>query len=180
MLLSISIFLNLLSPVFIPLCLCSFLHLEVWLQSPCLLCMAIIRSPLCLLTAFSLQTHIFRCTVVRNRISSKITVFAAYRVSQEERSILWEVIVSVILSKNCICTCVLFWTVSEIELFHCTVPKLLIRKRYYKYISILVLKCKLFLCFTLSFPHYLFRLHIAILRCRPVNYCTAIILKIYV
>jgi hypothetical protein len=33
--------------------------------------------------------------------------------------------------KECICTCVLFRTVSEIELFHCTVPKLLIRKRYY-------------------------------------------------
>jgi hypothetical protein len=34
-------------------------------------------------------------------------------------------------SEQCICTCVLFRTVSEIELFHCTVPKLLIRKRYY-------------------------------------------------
>jgi hypothetical protein len=30
-----------------------------------------------------------------------------------------------------ICTCVLFRSVSKIELFHCTVPKLLIRKRYY-------------------------------------------------
>ena len=41
----------------------------------------------------------------------------------EEGSIFWEVIVSVILSKkkNCICTCVLFRTFSEIELFHCTV-----------------------------------------------------------
>jgi hypothetical protein len=29
------------------------------------------------------------------------------------------------------CTCVLFLTVSEIELFYCTVPKLLKRKRYY-------------------------------------------------
>jgi hypothetical protein len=54
-----------------------------------------------------------------------------YRVSQEERSIFWEVTVSVILSKMCKCTCVLFRTVSEIELFHCTVPKLLIRNRYY-------------------------------------------------
>jgi hypothetical protein len=43
------------------------------------------------------------------------------RVSQEERSVLWEVIVSVILNKSCIYTCVLFRTVSEIELFHCTV-----------------------------------------------------------
>jgi hypothetical protein len=33
--------------------------------------------------------------------------------------------------KKCICKCVLFWTVPEIELFYCTVPKLLIRKRYY-------------------------------------------------
>jgi hypothetical protein len=33
--------------------------------------------------------------------------------------------------KKCICTCVLFRTASMIELFHCTVSKLLIRKRYY-------------------------------------------------
>jgi hypothetical protein len=33
---------------------------------------------------------------------------------------IWEVIVSAILSKKCVCTCVLFRTVSEIELFHCT------------------------------------------------------------
>jgi hypothetical protein len=33
--------------------------------------------------------------------------------------------------KRCICICVLFRTVSEVELFHCTVPKLLIRKIYY-------------------------------------------------
>jgi hypothetical protein len=35
-----------------------------------------------------------------------------------EKSIFWEVIVSVILRKNCVCTYVLFRTVSEIELFH--------------------------------------------------------------
>jgi hypothetical protein len=47
---------------------------------------------------------------------------ALYRVSQEERSVFWEVIVSAILSKkNCIFTCVLFRMVSEIELFHYTV-----------------------------------------------------------
>jgi hypothetical protein len=51
--------------------------------------------------------------------------------SQEERSVFWEVIVSVILRKKCLCTYILFRTDSEIELFHCTVPKLLIRKRYY-------------------------------------------------
>jgi hypothetical protein len=33
--------------------------------------------------------------------------------------------------KKCIRTCILFRMVSKIELFHCTVPKLLIRKRYY-------------------------------------------------
>jgi hypothetical protein len=47
-------------------------------------------------------------------------------------SVFWEVTVSAIQSKNkCICTCVLFRTVSEIELFHCTVPEMLVRKRYY-------------------------------------------------
>jgi hypothetical protein len=33
--------------------------------------------------------------------------------------------------QKCMCTCVLFRTVTEIELSHCTVPKLLIRKRCY-------------------------------------------------
>jgi hypothetical protein len=51
-----------------------------------------------------------------------------YRMSQDERSIFREIIVSVIISRTCICTCVLFRTVSEIELFHGTVPKLLVRK----------------------------------------------------
>jgi hypothetical protein len=53
--------------------------------------------------------------------------YIVYRLCQEKRSLFWEVIVSVILSKNN----VLFRKVSEVELFHCTVPKLLIRKRYY-------------------------------------------------
>jgi hypothetical protein len=53
------------------------------------------------------------------------------RVSHEERSIFWEVTVSVILSKNYICTCVLFRTVLEIDLFHSKDPKLSMRKRYY-------------------------------------------------
>jgi hypothetical protein len=53
------------------------------------------------------------------------------RVSQEERSVFWEVMIMDILSKNCAYTCVLFRTVSEIELFHWTLPKLLKRKRYY-------------------------------------------------
>jgi hypothetical protein len=34
--------------------------------------------------------------------------------------------------------CVLFRTISEIQLFHCTVPKLLIRKRYYVLLLMLV------------------------------------------
>jgi hypothetical protein len=44
-----------------------------------------------------------------------------YRVSQEERSIFWEGIVLVIVIRSCICTCILFRTVSNIELFHYTV-----------------------------------------------------------
>jgi hypothetical protein len=59
---------------------------------------------------------------------------SVHRVSQEERSVFWEVIVSVILSKKCTCTCVLFRTVSEIELFHCRVPKLFIRKIFIVFI----------------------------------------------
>jgi hypothetical protein len=53
-----------------------------------------------------------------------------YRMAQEERSVFWGAIVSVILSKK-VYTFVVLRTVSEIELCHCTVPKLLIRKRYY-------------------------------------------------
>ena len=64
---------------------------------------------------------------------------ALYRVSQEERSIFWEVIISVILSKkNFIWTYVLFRTVSEIEPFECKTTKLLIRKRYYEYVLFLI------------------------------------------
>jgi hypothetical protein len=57
--------------------------------------------------------------------------FTSIQVSLKETSILWEVIPSVIQAKKCICTYVLFRTFSEIELFHCTVPKLLISERYY-------------------------------------------------
>jgi hypothetical protein len=34
----------------------------------------------------------------------------------------------IVSKKNCMCTCVIFQMVSEMELFHCTVPKLMIRK----------------------------------------------------
>jgi hypothetical protein len=50
--------------------------------------------------------------------------FTSYRVSQEERSVFWEVIVSLVPSKYIdiyIFTYVLFQTVTEIELFHYTV-----------------------------------------------------------
>jgi hypothetical protein len=63
-----------------------------------------------------------------------------YRMFQEERSIFWEVIVSNILSKNCICTCVLFRTVSVIELFHCTVHCTLYR-RATRHVLTRVAKC---------------------------------------
>jgi hypothetical protein len=66
------------------------------------------------------------------------TVTRPYRVSQEERSIFYEVTVSVILKKKFIWTCVFFRTVSEIELFECTLAKWLIRKRYYSYVLFLI------------------------------------------
>jgi hypothetical protein len=52
-------------------------------------------------------------------------------VSQEERSTFWDLIVSVIPSKKKLYMYMCPIPVSEIELFHSTVPKLLIRKRYY-------------------------------------------------
>jgi hypothetical protein len=46
---------------------------------------------------------------------------------------------------------VLFWTVSEIELFECTVAKLLIRKRYYILFLILIVQVtNLLVCNTFS------------------------------
>jgi hypothetical protein len=52
-------------------------------------------------------------------------------VSQQERSIFWEVTVSAILSKKGICTCVIFRTVSGLVVFDCSVTELLLIKRYY-------------------------------------------------
>jgi hypothetical protein len=49
-----------------------------------------------------------------------LSISSLYRMFQDEVLLFWEAIVSVILSKKCICTCVLFLTVSEMELFHCT------------------------------------------------------------
>jgi hypothetical protein len=50
--------------------------------------------------------------------------------SQEERSIFWEVILSAILTKK---TYVYMCPIKKgfRDLFHCTFPKLLLRKRYY-------------------------------------------------
>jgi hypothetical protein len=63
-----------------------------------------------------------------------------YRVSQDVSSTFWEVIVSAILSKKCVCRCVLFPTVSEIELFHCTVHRTL-HRRATRHVLTRVTKC---------------------------------------
>jgi hypothetical protein len=65
--------------------------------------------------------------------------FLVYRVSQEERTITWEIIISVTLSKKCICTriCVLFRTVSVVEPFHCTVDKKEILFKWQSWYSLL-------------------------------------------
>jgi hypothetical protein len=61
--------------------------------------------------------------IILNGTLTNTQLYYTYRLSQEEMSILifWEVTESAILSKKCICTCALFGTVSEIELFHYTV-----------------------------------------------------------
>jgi hypothetical protein len=61
-----------------------------------------------------------------------------YGMSQEESPVFCEVIVSVILGKKSICTCILFRTVLEIYLFYCTVPKLFIKRYIYVLFLILV------------------------------------------
>jgi hypothetical protein len=60
------------------------------------------------------------------------------QVSQEEISIFWEITVlalSVILRKKFIWTCVLFRTVSEIELFECTIANLTDKKEILHIVS---------------------------------------------
>jgi hypothetical protein len=47
-----------------------------------------------------------------------------------ERSIFWEVILSVILNKK-VYMYMYYIPVSEIEVFHCTIPNFLTRKRFY-------------------------------------------------
>jgi hypothetical protein len=77
-----------------------------------------------------ISVSIVRVDVVNDHTS--LTYKHIHRVFQEEKSIFWEVIVSVILNKKLyIYTYVLFRTASEIEIFHCIVPDLFIRKRYY-------------------------------------------------
>jgi hypothetical protein len=63
------------------------------------------------------------CKLMRLGGKHKTRAFIYTQVSQEEWSIFWEVIVLVILSKKkkCICTCVLFRTVSEISLYSCKI-----------------------------------------------------------
>jgi hypothetical protein len=56
------------------------------------------------------------------------------------KSIFWEVIVQGILSKKCKCTCILFRTVPEIVLFHCTVHRTLYR-RATRHVLTRVAKC---------------------------------------
>jgi hypothetical protein len=53
--------------------------------------------------------------------------YITYTECPTRKPIFWEVIVSVIPSKNCICTHVLLRKIFEIELFHCTDLKLLLR-----------------------------------------------------
>jgi hypothetical protein len=53
-----------------------------------------------------------------------------YRVSQKEKPIYWEVIVISHSKRENVNVRVLFRKVSQIELFHCTVSKLMNRKRY--------------------------------------------------
>jgi hypothetical protein len=73
------------------------------------------------------STKITHTHLSYRRVSRReVRLGSSIRVSQEERSIFWEVIVSVILSKKSV-----YVHVSYSELFHSTVPKFLISKRYY-------------------------------------------------
>jgi TctA family transporter len=69
-----------------------------------------------------------------SEIKFRSSLFIIYRMFQEEMSIFWEVIISIILSKKLymyMCTIL----VSEIELFHCRDPKLLMSKHILRTVS---------------------------------------------
>jgi hypothetical protein len=61
--------------------------------------------------------------VTLSKLAYILSGLILYRVSQEERSIFWNVTMSVILSKKYICACVLFRKASEIELVHFTLNR---------------------------------------------------------
>jgi hypothetical protein len=78
-------------------------------------------------------------------IVSQPTTLPRAGVSQDERSIFWEVKISAIASKKktCICTCVLFRTVSEIELIslYSTVLYCTLYRRATRHVLTRVAKC---------------------------------------
>jgi hypothetical protein len=61
---------------------------------------------------------------IQNVPGGKVTILGGYSIGHSQQKSVY--------------ACVLFRTVSEIEAFHCTVPKLLIRKRYYVLYLILI------------------------------------------
>jgi hypothetical protein len=88
------------------------------MRSPCSLYVCV---SLRLIVVLHLRSMSYRKKVGDTSLQNSLLFYMMlYRDSQEERSIFWEVIVSIILSKKHVCTFVLFRTVSEIELFHCT------------------------------------------------------------
>jgi hypothetical protein len=86
------------------------------------------------------EDHYFRrhsCAVSQTLYKTKSFILCYARCPRREVII---VIISVILSKKCICTCVLLRTVSEIELFHCTIHCTLYR-RATRHVLTRVAKC---------------------------------------
>ena len=78
------------------------------------------------------KLHIKNFYVIKLKYVRSNLFSTSLQVSQEERSIFWEVTVSVILSKKKACTyIVLLRAVSKTELLHCTAAKLLIRTIYH-------------------------------------------------
>jgi hypothetical protein len=101
------------------------------------------------------------------------TYMYLYRMSQEERSIFWEVIVSAILSKNMYtCMCPIPYGFRE-ELFHCTVPKLLIRKICYVLFLIPVSIVLVTMLVQSTSMHFATRVRTwSVARLYNVQYCT--------
>jgi hypothetical protein len=73
---------------------------------------------MCLYVCMYVCMYIYMHSYIQDVTGGKVSILGVHNIGHSKQKSIY------------VCTCVPFRTVSEMELFHCTVPKLLIRKRY--------------------------------------------------